>query len=714
MDTTDFDYKLIKQIDKKYEKNYLISPLSIGYAVSILGDGADGTTHAQIKNYLGNFKTLKDVNVKNKISISNALFIKNQYKNDISNTYTTNTKNTSRAFLLGVLYYILLLPLMLFFYFGSESGSGACYQIYMLGGLFGYTLLYLAVPVAILLFTPLCRKSASGLFFASGIAAFLTFMVLIIDAVILAKFGYHINGLVINLLFTRGGFESMGLDAATILPVIIGFLLLLALFVALALYVARSVKVGEFTERLFSGITTRIAVVVVPVMAILLAMLMVGVADFYRNKNMLCALEAYPISMKIRMRGLMRGLGFKQPKREAVLFSSADGGSLLKNYPANELSFAPESKRLNIVWLVCESLRADMLSKEFMPNSFTLAEKSQHFLKHYSGGHGTRPAMFSMFYGLYGNNWDAFLNAQREPIFFTMLARENYQLLCQTSAKFTYPEFDRTIFASVPKESMIEQKNPDPWKRDEALTTQMLEFISNRDASRPFFTFAFFEATHAPYSFSPEHVVRSDYMDKINYATISPKDAQRLYNRAANAAFGIDIQVGRIILYLINNRLMDNTIILLTGDHGEEFFEKGRIGHNSTFVEEQVRTPLLIHIPGISPRQYTSMTNHIDIVPTVMAAIGVANPPSDYSIGQNLLSPDYNRTHFIVCGWNIQALFTPEYKFILPVGLGNKYIFKNLYTLDDSLCKDSSDFYAKYSTALQTIQTEINCFTKQR
>ncbi len=625
-----------------------------------------------------------------------------------------NTKNTQRAFLLGLAYYIILFPLMLCFYFGSDSGSGACYHIYMLGGLVGYSFLYLAVPFVILLFTPLCRKSPSGLFVASGIAAYLTFTVLLIDSIILAKFGYHINGLVINLLFTRGGFESMGLDAATILPVVIGFLLLLALFVGLALYFARSVRVGEIAERRFSRIAPRIVVVAIPVVAILIAMLMVGVADFYRNKNMLCALEAYPISLKIRMRGLMRGLGFKQPKREAVLFSSADGGSILKNYPANELKFAPESKRLNIVWLVCESLRADMLSKEFMPNSFALAEKSQHFLKHYSGGHGTRPAMFSMFYGLYGNNWDAFLNAQREPIFFTVLANENYQLLCQTSAKFTYPEFDRTIFASVPKESMIEQKNPDPWKRDVALTTQMLEFINNRDASRPFFTFAFFEATHAPYSFSPEHVVRNDYMDKINYATISSKDAQLLYNRAANAAFGIDIQVGRIIEYLINNNLMDSTIILLTGDHGEEFFEKGRLGHNSTFVEEQVRTPLLIHIPQLPPKQYTAMTNHIDIVPTVMAAIGVENPASDYCIGQNLTSPDYHRDHFIVCGWNIQALFTPEYKFILPVGLGNKYIFKNLYTLDASLCKDSSDFYAKYSSALQVIQNEINCFTKQR
>ena len=106
------------------------------------------------------------------------------------------------------------------------------------------------------------------------------------------------------------------------------------------------------------------------------------------------------------------------------------------------------------------------------------------------------------------------------------------------------------------------------------------------------------------------------------------------------------------------------------------------------------------------------MTNHIDIVPTVMSAIGIANPPSDYSIGQNLVSPDYNRTHFIVCGWNIQALVTPEYKFILPVGLGNKYIFKNLYNLNDELCGDSSDFYSKYSGALQAVQTETTKFTR--
>ncbi|MBR4178304.1 MAG: hypothetical protein IKR57_03025 [Bacilli bacterium] len=92
-----FDFKIIKQADKVYNNNYLISPLSIGYALSILDSGAEGKTHEQISNYLGNFKTIHDVNVKDKISIANGLFIRNYYKNDISNDFVNNTKNNFNA-----------------------------------------------------------------------------------------------------------------------------------------------------------------------------------------------------------------------------------------------------------------------------------------------------------------------------------------------------------------------------------------------------------------------------------------------------------------------------------------------------------------------------------------------------------------------------------------------------------------------------------------
>ena len=205
-----------------------------------------------------------------------------------------NTNHISQVFFLAFIYYIILFPLMLFFYLGCDSGSGVCYQIYMFSALLGYTFLYLAVPYVILLCIPFCRKMQTGLFLGSGVAAFLTISVLAIDAIILSKFGYHINGLVINLLFTRGGFESMGLDAATIFPVVIAFLLLLALFVGLGWLAARSKHFAFLAERAFSRIPPRIEFVAFPIVAIILAMTMVGIADFYRNKNMLCALEAYP------------------------------------------------------------------------------------------------------------------------------------------------------------------------------------------------------------------------------------------------------------------------------------------------------------------------------------------------------------------------------------------------------------------------------------
>ena len=55
----------------------------------------------------------------------------------------------------------------------------------------------------------------------SAIAGGTTLVISMIDAAILVRFGYHINGLVINLLCTRGGFRSMGLDSATLAPAFI-------------------------------------------------------------------------------------------------------------------------------------------------------------------------------------------------------------------------------------------------------------------------------------------------------------------------------------------------------------------------------------------------------------------------------------------------------------------------------------------------------------
>ncbi len=83
----EFDYKIIKKVNSGYNDNYLISPLSMGFALSMLNEGAAGITREEIDNLLGNYQLLRVNNIKDRIGIANALFINNIYKKDINKDY---------------------------------------------------------------------------------------------------------------------------------------------------------------------------------------------------------------------------------------------------------------------------------------------------------------------------------------------------------------------------------------------------------------------------------------------------------------------------------------------------------------------------------------------------------------------------------------------------------------------------------------------------
>ncbi len=83
----EFDYKMIKITNEKFKDNYMISPLSIAYALSLVKEGAAGNTYTQIDNILGNYPLPTNINIKDKVGIANLLFINNIHKKDISKTY---------------------------------------------------------------------------------------------------------------------------------------------------------------------------------------------------------------------------------------------------------------------------------------------------------------------------------------------------------------------------------------------------------------------------------------------------------------------------------------------------------------------------------------------------------------------------------------------------------------------------------------------------
>ena len=68
--------------------------------------------------------------------------------------------------------------------------------------------------------------------------------------------------------------------------------------------------------------------------------------------------------------------------------------------------------------------------------------------------------------------------------------------------------------------------------------------------------------------------------------------------------------------------------IVVTADHGEEFDDHGGHYHGTTCYEEQVRVPLLVSGPGVAPRRVGTVVQTIDLLPTVLSAVGIARPAS--------------------------------------------------------------------------------------
>ena len=572
---------------------------------------------------------------------------------------------------------------------------------YMLPGL-------ILVGIANVILKPFRWSQQIKLWLLGGIAAAvfsLTHIFLFADRFIFKMYGFHLNGFVWNIICTKGGIESLGASngSVAVFTMIVAGLLILQFVLLMAAWKTRNFIMPQWVLKF-----RKISMVCLVILAVSQA-LIYGISNFKGYAPVLVASKDFPLYQPVTFKGLCSKLGLKAPRDNNIKISMDDTSEL--NYPAVPISRSNDYKKYNIVWLVAESLRADMLDQEIMPSTWQFSQQSLNCLNHYSGGNGTRMGLFSMFYGLYGNYWFRFLDEQRPPILFDLLEEDNYQLSLYTSAKFSYPEFDKTIFSSVDSSNMHENADGPGWQRDRNNVSDVLDFIQNRDKDRPFMTFMFFESPHARYYFPQESVIRPDYLDDFNYATVDlASDIGLIKNRYINSCHHLDSQIDRILGSLRENNLLDSTIVIVTGDHGEEFMEKGRWGHNSAFTQEQVRTPMVMWIPGRNHLEVTSMTSHMDISTTLIKLLGVKNPVADFSLGIDLLS-DQTRSFVVLSDWDSIGYIGEGFKADFPIkanGL-NQY---QVHTIEDKKVADVSEFFLKKKDNLVQMLKNLSAFLK--
>ena len=550
-----------------------------------------------------------------------------------------------------------------------------------------------------------------GTWITGVMTVFVVYMIhlfLLLDAGLYFRYGYHVNPHIINIFTTPGGIEGMGMRPREMIWLAAG---IAALGIVHAGIFLLFVKVGRLQFREVSLWKAPAVITCMAGVAFLMTHITCTYSHYVMDPAPLQAADCIPFYINGTSGTFYKKLGFKKPVREAVVvkFSSK---SHLDSYPAASIRRNKNNAKYNVLWIACESWAAKLFSPEIMPRTTAFAKKGIFFKNHYSGGNVTRQGVFSMFYGLPGNYWHAFLAARRRPVFMDWLVEDGYSFECLTSSKFTYPEFDQTVFFSVPKKDMTSDSEGLSFERDQRNVKRLLKSLEEESASgKPFFNFMFFESCHHPYSFPEEAMLYRDYIEPFNAVNATAAQGPAIFRRAANAARHLDMRLGEVFDLLEKKNLLKNTIVILAGDHGEEYFEKGRLGHSSAFNNEQTRTPLVIYYPGVQPRVYDKMSSHLDIIPMIAGFFGVENKPEDYSCGINLLAADSpERKYALIANWDEVFFAGKKYKSYILMDVDD--IARQIITdADDKELDDTDLFYKEYGAELIRVQRDLTRFT---
>jgi membrane-anchored protein YejM (alkaline phosphatase superfamily) len=257
-----------------------------------------------------------------------------------------------------------------------------------------------------------------------------------------------------------------------------------------------------------------------------------------------------------------------------------------------------------------------------------------------------------------------------------------------------------TVFGGIPPEALQTWcSEPEPGERDETMLAVAEAFTANADPSKPVFLFLFFFGTHFNY-FHDEvdrvHLPEWDGADALK-ATAAP--GSHVQNRARNAAHKLDRIVDGFLTRFERTRGRA-PIVVFTGDHGEEFRQKGHIGHGSAVTSEQIHVPAVWLGPDVPAGRFDAPTSHADVVPTLFSLLGDRHPPELYTDGMSMFEAPQDRFVLASLGWEPRhAAVGKDLKvsfYGMDAGLGG-------VTLTDPFDRPLEDAEAAFSSAAPRI-----------
>ncbi len=397
--------------------------------------------------------------------------------------------------------------------------------------------------------------------------------------------------------------------------------------------------------------------------------------------------------------------------------------------------------RFNVILIVVDALRADRLgcygySRDTSPNIDKLAKEGALFSQAFSHGAGTRIAVASLLTSFYPSVHQVYtLESSLEDRFVTLaeVLQENGFVTVafapdNVPASYNFFQgFDS--FYELPHSSDSAQKSTD----------KILAWLNqNRDSGKRFFIYAHYFGLHAPY-IVPDPYERLFWQGPVDGKM---RDFARRFARTKNydPTRGGMIPEGAMAGYLESQYdakvrytddslaelfkglkalgLWDNTLIILTSDHGEELMDHGNFFHEQSLYDELIRVPLIMRLPKAIAENKTmpQMARHIDVMPTVLEMLNIY--PSSPMQGDSLLSlirgktvpePDtFSEAHY--SGEHLKAIRTDRWKLIETHDLGSRSYSYELYDLKSDP-KEAGNLALRSLKALNLLQAQLKDYS---
>ena len=289
----------------------------------------------------------------------------------------------------------------------------------------------------------------------------------------------------------------------------------------------------------------------------------------------------------------------------------------------------------HIIFIVVDALRPDHLGcygygRPTSPNIDHLAGRGLRFENAYSNAPWTKPSVASIFTSLHPNvhqainrfdvlSEKALTLAERLKAcgYFTCLVNGGNALIHEFNYDqgFDYYDYEESL--------------------DSAAAVRSFETVLSEAGGKSFFVYVHLMDTHLPYhlnefnrdlvgaerqDFRPGALDRDSIREMTSAGKLSGEDREYLISLYDAQIRYADANIGEMMSALESRGLLGRSLVILTSDHGEEFWEHGNYEHGHSLYDELLRVPLVIAGPGLPQAEVKSRVRHVDLLPTLLEA----------------------------------------------------------------------------------------------